>query len=153
MLIKTLKVTWCWLTVYSSCTGVTGLMKTVRKQRRHASMKISSEHKRPAQTQNISVFILTEIYRGNTELFQWMRENLAVGQGWCDSPPGTWCCSLCPWPDCPTPPHIQSSTPDWTNSAGEDKAVYKQTYTHFISKHIGKTSKHKTTTQKDMIIM
>lgn len=36
-------------TVYSSCTGVTGLMKTVLRHRRQASMKIRSVHRRPVK--------------------------------------------------------------------------------------------------------
>lgn len=43
-------------TVYSSCTGVTGLMKTVLRHRRQASMKTRSEHRRPVSTETKTSF-------------------------------------------------------------------------------------------------
>lgn len=45
-----------WPTVYSSCTGVTGLMKTVLRHRRQASIKTRSEHRRPVSTETKKSF-------------------------------------------------------------------------------------------------
>lgn len=43
--------------------------------------------------------------------------DLGEEQGWCDSPPGTWCCFQCPWLGYPELQHIPSVALDWMSSA------------------------------------
>lgn len=117
---------------------MTGLMKTVLRHRRQASINTKLGQRRPASTKRN--WIITHYCNMHRECIFKVDSDLEEVMVWSDSPTVTWCCSLYPWQGCLELQSTQFVIPNWRCSVEAGRVTWKQ-----YKKQNNKTKMHKIT--------